>query len=270
MAAVHHGLPSTPLVDRSTSPQPSLTLNTSSRGTPAAIPNKHLPTCSPGPRPHNRQLDSPIASPSFPRTILDTTTSLLHPPDSYTKLSDQPNVYAISSVQLQKALDHTASHPLPDPNLLFPWLHGLHPENKHQLAFFIARRKALRKAPRCLRSTTIVKAGGNLSHSKLKGAIAPQELLSAEKPNADAPQFLDIDPKDGFCVRNFQIQAAKMASVSDVVVYGDDPTSADDVIRLAERISKAQRAWREKDREIGLDRPIFSTFVVQGEHVLRL
>ena len=67
-----------------------------------------------------------------------------------------------------------------------------------------------------------------------------------------------------FSVRNFQIQAAKMATVSDVVVYGDDKTPREEVRRLAERIARAQRSWREKDKELGTERPLFSTFILQG------
>ncbi|KAF2152544.1 tyrosine protein phosphatase 1 [Myriangium duriaei CBS 260.36] len=248
------------LTKSASTPPPTLSLNTSIR-TPTALPNKHIPTCSPGPRPNGHRLASPgIASPATPSQLIEAS-SLLHPPDNYVKLSSKPSVYSLNSKQLHAALDHLASQPLPDPGLVFPWMHGLHPDNSLQLAFFIARKKVLRRTPRCIRSITIVKAGGDLSCSKIRGAVAPEELLGSIKLSEEA-QFIDADPRDGFSVRNFQIQAAKMATVSDIVVYGDDKTPRQQVLHLAEHISRAQKAWRNRDVEAGADRPKFSTFVV--------
>ncbi len=78
---------------------------------------------------------------------------------------------------------------------------------------------------------------------------------------------MDIDPKEGFSVRNFQIQACKMATVSDVVVYGDDKTPRSEVEKVAKRISRAQALWQ---RKIEGTSPVegeksFNTFVVTGE-----
>ncbi|GAB7338592.1 hypothetical protein MBLNU457_5331t1 [Dothideomycetes sp. NU457] len=253
-----------PVSQRSSSPQPPLSINTSTRGSPAAVPNKHLPTCSPGPRPHSRQFDSPTSSPSpAPPKVVSDNSSLLYPPDQYTRVSTRFPIYSLSGPQLHAALDHIASQPLPDPKLVFPWMHGLHPDNNLQLAFFIARRRSLKKLPRCIRGITIVKARGDLSHSKLKGAVAPDELLHIGRSGLDSPRFLESDPKEGFSVRNFQIQAAKLATMSDVVVYGDDKTPKEEVRRLAESIAKAQKVWKEKDREAGVEKPSFSTFILQ-------
>ena len=251
------------LPGRSPSPPPTLTLNTSIRGSPSAIPNKHLPTCSPGPRPKSRGFDSPTASPAQ-STASEGHSSLLRPSDAFPRISSRPPLFALTATQLNAALDHLATHPLPDPRLVFPWLHGLHPDNNLQLSFFLARRKTLRKAPRSLRTITIVKAGGDLAHAKLKGAVGPDELLHSGKTMDGIAHFLDIDPKEGFSVRNFQIQAAKMATVSDIVVYGDDKTPKEEVKQLAERISRAQRVWREKDKQAGVDPPTYSTYLLQG------
>jgi dual specificity MAP kinase phosphatase len=257
--------PPAPFSTRSPSPAPSLSINTSVRGTPVPVPNKHLPICSPGPRPQSRQLATPPASPASSHPFQEHT-SLLYPPEAYSKLSSRPPVYRISGDELNAAIHHIASQPLPDPKQVFPWLHGLHAENSLQLAFFIARKKSLRRTPRCIRSLTIVKANGELSHSRLKGAIAPEEALMALRNGEELAQFLDLDPKDGFSVRNFHIQAAKMATVSDIVVYRDSKTSLEDVKKLADRISRAQRAWREREKEAGVERPLFSTFVLEGKH----
>ena len=76
--------------------------------------------------------------------------------------------------------------------------------------------------------------------------------------------FLEIDPKDGFSVRNFQIQACKMATVSDIVVYGDGNTSREEVMKLAKTISQAQEAWKEKQADCGCETNKVHTFVVSG------
>jgi dual specificity MAP kinase phosphatase len=159
---------------------------------------------------------------------------------------------------LAEALEHMATQPLPDPDQVFPWLHGLHADNQIQLAFFTNRRKSGRKVPRCLRGLTIVKTGGNLASSKLKGAIAPDEILASGDSS-----FIECDPKDGFSVRNFQIQACKMATVSDIVVYGDLRTSPSDTVALAKRISKAQRQYEIRN---GFPRCSFNTFMLSGKN----
>lgn len=107
-----------------------------------------------------------------------------------------------------------------------------------------------------------MKCGGDLSKARLKGAIAPDELL--QPCLSRCPKFHDADPREGFSVRNFQIQAAKMALVSDVVVYGDDGASQKDVRALAKTIAAAQKAWREKCETGVMDIPVYSTFTVSG------
>ena len=172
---------------------------------------------------------------------------------------------------MSKALDHLATQPLPPTQQVFPWLHGLHADNQMQLAFFVARKKALRRTPKCVRGLTVVKAGGDLSHSKLKGAVAPEEILmplqvARDRRNPDASEFMDADPKDGFGVRNFHIQACKMASVSDIVVYRDDKTPKEEAERLAKRISRAQSTWQCKaDGSSFVNGRQFNTFLVSGK-----
>lgn len=262
-----------PAPGRTATPPPQLSINTSPRGTPAPVPNKHLPFCSPGPRPspRNNSVDSPLSPP--PASQLDHAVSVTHPPNGFDELLDDPLVYSISAQKLEEALDTLASQPLPDAHQVFPWMHGLHADNQLQLAFFTAKKKSLRRTPRCIRGLTIVKAGGDLSHSKLKGAIAPEEILQplvAKAKGCEGCEFLDTDPRDGFSVRNFQIQACKMATVSDIVVYGDLKTSREEVKRLAARITRAQAAWAKRIELPGVERRLFNTFVLEGEHVLLL
>lgn len=185
---------------------------------------------------------------------------MLHPPDSHPKVSASPPVYVIQPSTLATAVHQLASQELPDPKHVFPWLHGLHPENQIQLAFFTARKKALRNIPRCFRGLTVVKVGGNLSKSKVKGALAPDEILAPEDCRDDS--FLEVDPREGFSVRNFQIQATKMAMVSDIIAYRDDTASEKDLHKLAKRLSRAQCAWRARSADSGQELPRFSVFIL--------
>lgn len=254
-------------VARKEVPSP-LSINTSTRGTPSTVPNKHLPYCSPGPRPSPRQLDTPPASPPVTAHLIETT-SLTFPVDAYERLCNDLAVFGITAAKLEAALEYLATQPLPSTKQVFPWMHGLHNDNHLQLAFFTARKKSLRRTPRCIRGITIVKAGGVLTHSKLKGAVAPDEVLQCcTAPREDAcdscGEFHDIDPRDGFSVRNFQIQACKMATVSDIVVYGDAKSSPAEVMRLARRVSRAQELWLDKMNGPAKGERLFNTFVLTG------
>ena len=236
---------------RSPTPPPSLSLNTSLSGSPAAVPNKHIPFCSPGPTPYG--LPSPPASPPSQQSS-PTSSCLLYPPDPNTKLpSSSPPVYRINAPTVALALDQQSNRTLAKPHDLFPWLHGLHPQNSLQLAFFTSRspRNASRRdacrPPFGHRYVTLVKTGGDLSVSRLKGALAPDELLSPLGSGSDlAPCFQDVDPRCGFSVRNFHIQVCKAAMMSDIIVYGDDSTPREDVEKLAGLFAQAQINLREE------------------------
>lgn len=235
----------------------ALTLNTSRAPTP--VPNKHLPYCPPGPTPSSSQLVTPPSSPPTKSSNLAASGYVLHPPTSHSKLSHSPPYYGIDAETLAAALEQLASLPLLDPGHVFPWLHGLHPENQMQLAFFVQRKKSLRKVPKHLRSITIVKAGGDLSKARIKGAVAPDEVLSLCD---DSGKGFHEDPREGFNVRNFHIQTAKLAQVSDIVIYGDDNTDYRIIKSVAERTSAVQRKWK-KDLELtGQSPESYNTFVL--------
>lgn len=261
-----------PLLRHSSAPPqhpPALTLDVSKLKS-APVPNKHIPYCSPGPVPnslHGTPATPPASPPSSHASL--AAPSLLDPMEGkFPKISEAPPVYSIGASSLAAALDSLARQVLPDPKQVFPWLHGLHPDNQIQLAFFIARRKASRATPECLRSITIVKAGGDLRRSLLKGALSPDEVLSSEAGKDSA--FLDIEPKIGFSVRNFHIQAAKIARVSDIVVYGSDGDTDPSVQNLAKRIAQAQRAWAAQNVTRNRDAPKFHTLVVSSKWDLTL
>lgn len=247
-----------PVAGTSLTPPQSPTLDTT-RPSSAPIPNKHLAYCPAGPSPH--QTPTPPASPPSNQSGLPAF-SRLHPANAHHKICGQPPIYSIDAFTLAAAINDLTEQLYPEPRFVFPWLHGLHAENQVQLAFFIARRRSLRNTPKCFRSITIVKAGGDLTRSRFKGAVSENEVLDAYR-DQDA-KFLDVDPKDGFSVRNFQIQTTKMALVSDIVVYGDETAKDEDVRNLAERLAMAQQNWRVKNSDGNEDSPVFNTFVLSS------
>lgn len=217
----------------------------------APIPNKHIPVCPTGPA--AAEPSTPPRSPSEQDEY--TQKSLLYPPDDFHHLTREgQSLYLLDADHVIDALDYAACQPLPDPSLVFPWFHGLHPQNHIQQSFFAARRRVHRNTPCCLRSVTLVKADGDLSVARLKGAIAPQEFLQYN-PH---PDFME-DPREGFSVRNFHIQPAKVALISDIIVYGDDAELAH---KTAWDIVAAQRSWRAKQLADGQTSvPEYNTFV---------
>jgi dual specificity MAP kinase phosphatase len=221
------------------------------------VPNKHIPVCPVGSAPVDDVRSLP------PTTGLrqgDEQTSLLYPPGHLARIDEEPTcLYRIDATTLVSAVDHTSRQPMPDPSQVFPWLHGLHPQNHIQQAFFTPRRRTPRRPPACLRGLTLVKADGDLTTCRLKGAITPQELMQPSTCGTGlVAEFIDADPRDGFSVRNFHIQAAKLAMLADIVVYGDDEAT---VVRVGRDIARAQIRWRQGHDALGISLPEYNTFV---------
>ena len=227
--------------------------STDSSSDPAqAIPNKHIPSCPTGPVRTSDEDRSP--SPPLEPCVAPSQSSLLYPPDRFTRVDHGLlSLYAIEPQDLASAVDYTSRQPLPDAAHVFPWLHGIHSQNHIQQAFFTTRNRAIRKTPHCLRGITLVKADGDISVSRLKGAISSHEFMQA----GSTPEFIDIDPREGFSVRNFHIQVAKHAMTSDIIVYGEDSTH---VTKLGWDIAEAQRRWRESHETTEEPVPEYNTF----------
>lgn len=221
---------------------------------PVAIPNKHLASpLSPLPVGQTPPVTPPQSPPS--QEVQCTMSSRLYPPDDYPLLQHSPPLRAIDAAGVAAAINHTATQPLPNPDDIFPWAHGSHPENHLQIEFFNARNKMVKKLPSCVRFVTVVKVGGDLSSCKLKGAVVPEDVLRAD----GISQFVNLDPQTGFCVRNFHIQVGKFATLSDIIVYGGKDIGIEEVEEVAERISAAQINFRQNS-EFKL--PVYNTFVV--------
>lgn len=215
---------------------------------------------------------SPVTPPASPpngstpppaEEVVQCMASRLYPPEDFVCVSKSPTVYSIDAAGLADAVNFTSRQPLPDIDQLFPWAHGLHPDNAMQLSFFFARKRAARRTPTCYRGLVIVRVGRDNNRSKLKGAVMPSEILPS---NSQTLGFLSVDPREGFNVRNFQIQVGKFAALSDIVVYGDDDTDHAQVMKVARRISAAQ--WHQRTSCVHnsiRDFPRYSTFVVESE-----
>ncbi|RSM14114.1 hypothetical protein CDV31_005576 [Fusarium ambrosium] len=234
---------------------PPLSLETSTSSTSPCsvpVPNKHIPICPTGPARPDEPDTPPPSPPSHDRL---RQISALYPLDDLSRLeSGELSIFELDAPKVAEALDVASRQPLPDPSLVFPWFHGLHPQNHVQQSFFAARRRALRRTPSCLRTVTVVKADGDLTCARLKGAIAPNEILQT----GNNPDFIEADPREGFSVRNFQIQTIKSAVMSDIIVYGRDLTKTR---KLAWDIAGAQKRWREKHEALGACLPEYNTFV---------
>lgn len=96
---------------------------------------------------------------------------------------------------------------------------------------------------------------------RLVGAVNYAEILGRAQRDG---QFADMDPMKGICLRNFQIQTAKMALLSDIVVYSPRGGQNKEVMDIAERVAQAQRIIRLKysTKQTGL--PVYNTFIVNG------
>lgn len=94
--------------------------------------------------------------------------------------------------------------------------------------------------------------------------MSPADVLEPINTCRDTiePRFADLDPKDGFSVRNFHVQTAKIAMLSDIVVYGDAQTSREEVRRLAQQVSQAQRHWRLDNLLEGVQTPTYNAFIL--------
>ncbi|KAJ8102175.1 hypothetical protein POJ06DRAFT_207762 [Lipomyces tetrasporus] len=190
-----------------------------------------------------------------PRLPPSPPLSLLFPAVQYPVISTAPPVRGIRASQLADAISYAAHQPLPHAQHVFPWLHGLHPENELQLTFLDPSWSHVNACPSSFRNITLVKLGG-LGSCKLRGTVSHKEFL----PDVSSGQegFLNLDPLRGVGLRNFDIQVAKVATLSDIVVYSKKGQPTDGLLGLAKRISQAQLYHRS----ITPGCPEFNTFIV--------
>lgn len=73
--------------------------------------------------------------------------------------------------------------------------------------------------------------------------------------------FIDADPIYGFSVRNFHIQTAKLAPLSDIVIYADRSADPSHLLDAAQKVAIAQQNWRMK-HDPAQETPQFNTFIL--------
>jgi dual specificity MAP kinase phosphatase len=202
---------------------------------------------------------------SVPRQVL---LPIFEPPtDCLTNLveTDPAPVYALTAEQYHRLQDTYFKFPLPN-DILFPWLHGVHGRSYQQCLFFGIRQCFVPMH----RGLTVVHADEAFpNQNRLVGSVLPNEILT----NGPSPDFLDTAETElGINLRNFRIQVARYATISDIVVYG---TGAIDVARKISAAQKKIRAqWQDQLQAIKQqngNRPLpsvndldYRTFVVIG------
>lgn len=234
---------------------------------------------------------------SSPSSIASTHTQdssptdhpLYHPDVISSPLLTNPPVYGVSASTLAAAIDHHYSTPLPDIDAIFPWSHGIHESNLHQRAFFdFARQQdrdypqadtpitledldpGLGAVPTVCRGLLLVKVGPKTPEGTLIGTLYPQEILAKSDTDPDAeqdmlspstylPQFLSLDPTTGISLRNFSIQLAKWATVSDICLYVADERHREHMLHFAHLLSTAQHHFHSQHPHL----PVYITCIVK-------
>ncbi|KAL3963718.1 hypothetical protein ACCO45_000722 [Purpureocillium lilacinum] len=190
--------------------------------------HSHLPDWSIQSRRHKYD---PPASPTSADDYQQS--SLLYPPEGYKRVeSGQLSIYELDADQVVLALDYSARQPMPPSSLTtLPEKDTILPQ-------------------KCYTGQSRWRLVGRAS----QGAIAADEFMR-QRP---CPDFIDPDPVDGFSVRNFQIQPAKVALTSDIVVYDDDIAKAR---ALAWDIAAARSRWRQIHASESKGLAEYNTFV---------
>jgi dual specificity MAP kinase phosphatase len=203
-------------------------------------------------------IPSEQGSPSDEGSLFDVPAELLqHPEQLSLGISSggrSTTVFRISAQQYSDLQANYAKHPLPSDSLLFPWLHGVNGSNYQECLFFGVRRMVVPKHRGLVLihatdidkdrsnnvSSDVVGTPPSALRSRLVQSFLPQDILTLRhRQNLEEEWvFRDaISTKEtpGIHLRNFKIQSWRYASISDIVVYGDQAET------IAHRVSMAQR-----------------------------
>ncbi|RIA98714.1 hypothetical protein C1645_749074 [Glomus cerebriforme] len=215
----------------------------------AAVEQQQQPTASPFTPP-----SSPLSPPpSSPATVRSPSPSVF---DVFPFVCEDPPIRALSGSQYY--LIHEAYHSSPLPNdILFPWLHGVDGTSPAQNSFF-----GIQESPVPLhRGVTVVQAEEQTSKCLLVGSVYPSDIFNPPILNDgdhschELRTFLKMNDSEGINLRNFKIQVAKYATLSDIVVYGENGLN-DSVLEIAKQAAWAQQALREENPN-GIDYEVF-------------
>lgn len=146
--------------------------------------------------------------------------------------------------------------------------------------------------PENTRGLVIVKVGPKCAEGTLIGAVYPDELLCTKEsindenmdndfsfemedvmgsmdlqqkhlpPSAFLPQFLSLDPENGISLRNFHIQVAKWAALSDIILYSSEETEKENLLHFSQLISQAQVEYRQAHPDI----PHYITCIAEDDY----
>ncbi|KAL1918033.1 uncharacterized protein VTP21DRAFT_3299 [Calcarisporiella thermophila] len=172
-------------------------------------------------------------------------------------ICDNPSIYGVTASYYFEIQDLYHRTPLPN-DILFPWLHGVDGKNYHQNLFFNVTKVEIPQH----RGLTVVHGGDDVRRCSIVGSVLPGEILAsataatpppsvdAVSSNADEQQptdqrnFVQSENSEPLInLRNFKIQVAKYALISDIVVYGENGVD-EKVLEIAKQISWAQQALR--------------------------
>ncbi|ANB15545.1 tyrosine/serine/threonine protein phosphatase PPS1 [Sugiyamaella lignohabitans] len=94
---------------------------------------------------------------------------------------------------------------------------------------------------------------------------ADADFVMVDESDTDSPdnycpyigKFLCLDPPEGISLRNFQIQVAKWATLSNICIYAPDPKDRGYARKLALLVNQAQRDFHQSNPHISM----YKTFV---------
>ncbi|CAH1755754.1 14543_t:CDS:2 [Entrophospora sp. SA101] len=179
----------------------------------------------------------PPSSPLSTTTVSSPATPRSHSPsvfEVFPIISENPLIRGLTASHYYRIHETYYTQSLPN-NMLFPWLHGVDGSNVQQNNFFCVNNCPVPEH----RGITLIQADEGSERSQLIGSVFPM---------ADG---------EGINLRNFKIQVAKYATISDIIVYGEDGLN-ENVLKVAKQVAWAQQILREQ-RPIGIN---YETFVI--------
>ncbi|KAI8065126.1 hypothetical protein BC940DRAFT_335022 [Gongronella butleri] len=176
-------------------------------------------------------------------TLFEVPEALCERPEQVAIQQDgQVTLFHINVSQYAALQEAYARHPLP--SHLFPWLHGIDGHDYQQCLFFGVRRVLVPEH----RGLVLVHAMGDDNDSdkdalrnRMAHSLLPSDLI--EQGDDGRWRFKKQETRQGIHLRNFNIQAWRYASISDLVIYGTHARS------VAARLGEAQQIIYQQRQE---------------------
>ncbi|CAG8564283.1 6719_t:CDS:2, partial [Scutellospora calospora] len=190
---------------------------------------------------------SPLSPPSSSPATIRSPSPIGF--DSFPLVNEDPPIRALTISQYY--LIHETYYTTPLPNDLFPWLHGIDGKNPIQNNFFGLNNQEEYPVP-IHRGVTVVQAEGaeECLRSQLLGSVLPTDILDyGDSNDCSVRGFLKVSDCEGINLRNFKIQVAKYATISDIIVYGENGLN-ENVLNIAKQMAWAQQIFGEENPNI--------------------